>query len=185
MNKRIVFILVSFLLSSTAFAGATADQASNPHYLHHWQIGIGPGLISGLNAPDLISSWRIGFGAPVTEDIDLSLITDFGISSQRTDTHFFTIKVAGDYNFTTDNMTPFMTADLGYASVHAHANCSDVTCQSPGDDAGGVALGVGGGYKFWRHQCMQLGVLARYDVMFTTTRYGTPMKYALEGVLYF
>lgn len=186
MFKNLLSLLLLSFVSASAFASSPTPVDQNPlTFFHHWQLGIGPGFVAAVNAPDLTTSWRVGFGVPLNEQFDISLITDFAISSQRTDMHYFAIKAASDYNFSSEDTTPFVTADFGYASVHAHADCRDASCESPGDDAGSVSLGVGGGYKFLRRRLVQVGVLGRYDVMFASTRYGTPMKYSIQAMLYF
>lgn len=177
MKKR---WLLAMLISLTAFA---ADES--PSRTHHWQLGIGPGFVSGVNAPETIADWRFGYGWRVNSDFEMAVIADWAVSGQSTDMHYFEAKLSGDYNFSQETISPFVTVDLGYASIHAHWDCLDPQCQSPEDDAAGAALGVGGGYKFFRGQWMQLGLLGKYDLVFASTRRGTPMKYSLQAVAYF
>jgi opacity protein-like surface antigen len=161
-------------------AGAAAEIPN-----HHWQVGIGPSYISGLNTNDISSSWRFGYGWQMPGNFEMSVFTDWASSAANTDIRYFTVNVSGDYNFSDENISPFVTADIGYGDVHAHWDCLDSTCESPDDDAAGAALGFGAGYKFFRESKVQLGIVARYDVILASTRRGTPMKTALQAILDF
>jgi opacity protein-like surface antigen len=171
-------IVAAFLL-----AASFAAVAEIPN--HHWQIGTGPGYVSGLNTNDLTASWRVGYGWQMPGNFEMAVIADWAHSTQSTDMRYFTVALSGDYNFSDENISPYVTADLGYGDVHVAWECTGAECESPNDDAAGAALGVGVGYKFFRNSCVQVGVLARYDVVFVNTRRGTPMKTALQGVLDF
>jgi len=175
--KRIVASLL--LLSSVA----TAEIPN-----HHFQFGIGPSYISGLNVNNDVSfSWRAGYGWQMPNNFEMAVMADWGIAgnNQDTDMRYFTANLSGDYNFNDEDTTPFVTADIGYADVHAQWECDDPQCQSPDDSAAGLTMGVGGGYKFFRNSYAQLGVLARYSYVFARTRRGTPMKTSLQLVLDF
>jgi hypothetical protein len=151
--------------------------------IRQWQVGIGPALASGLNTPFPVTEWKFGYSVGMKAAYDLQLQADWANSKTNTDMKFFTLSLGSNYYFY-EGDTPFLTADLGLGWAHAHFNCVNPKCQAASDDANGIAVGVGGGYKFRDLSFINLGILARYDQLIASTRHGSPGKYSLQTIVY-
>jgi hypothetical protein len=153
--------------------------------IYQWELGFGPALVDAINTPYVLASWRFGYDVQLDPKMAWFLEADWVSPTGNTDAYFFTLAFGGSYFFSNEEQTPFVTADIGYGSVHSHRDCESYICEPAGDDAAGVAIGMGAGYKFLRNSMFNLGVLARYDLLVGTTTRGTPAKYTIQGIVYY
>ena len=141
-------------------------------------IGFGPAYFSKMNTSKTGIGFQAGYIWNIDDHFDLGLQSDFAISTEHSDAYLFGGKILTNYHFSSNDISPFIGAGFGYgwASVHDTGNIDD-------DGAGGFALGLQGGVKFFRTSSVNLSVSGEYTTIFDKSSLGNPQAFMLKVAL--
>lgn len=146
-------------------------------------IGFGPAYFSNMNTSSSALGFEAAYNWIINDHFDLGLVSDFAISTDHSDAYAFIGKVTTNYHFATRDISPFLGGGFGYgwASVHDGGSQNNIS----DDTAGGFALSVQGGVKFFRTSDINFSVSAEYTSILDKSSLGNPGIFYLKAGLYF
>ncbi len=153
-----------------------------------WRFSFGPAWSEGLNVDGGGTQWGIGYNFGVDPSFDLKLDFSFYVprADKDDDAAFRNVSLGLDYFLTSAKNSPFISADIGYASAAASEDSNNFLNLSD-DKASGWTVGIGLGYKFFRTSTVNLGIAATYRYMFDKTSKSnqTPRLSAINLIVYY
>ncbi|MEM7646959.1 MAG: outer membrane beta-barrel protein [Pseudomonadota bacterium] len=144
-------------------------------------IGFGPAYFGNMNTADTGLGFSAGYVWNIDDHFDLGLQSDFAISTEHSDAFLFGGKIFTNYFFAARDISPFVGAGFGYS--WASVNDSGINLNK--DSAGGFALGLQAGVKFFRTSTVNFAVSGEYTNIFDRTDLGNPSAFLLKVALFY
>ncbi len=143
-------------------------------------VGFGPAYFNNMNTSQAGIGFQAGYLWSIDDHFDLGLQSDFAISTEHTDAYMLSGRILTNYYFSSNDISPYIGAGFGYgwASVHD----SDTTLISD-DAAGGFALSLQGGIKFFRTSTVNFAVGGEYTHIFDKSSLGAPGVFLVKVAL--
>ena len=143
-------------------------------------IAFGPAYFSNMNSAGTALGFQAGYVWNIDDHFDLGLKTDFAISTEHSDAYLVSGKIFTNYFFSSNDISPFVGAGFGYGWASVHDNNINTISD---DSAGGFALGLQAGVKFFRTSTVNLAVAGEYTQIFDNTSLGNPRAFMLKVAL--
>lgn len=144
-------------------------------------IGFGPSYFSNMNSPGTAIGFLAGFIWNIDDHFDLGLQSDFAISTDHSDAHMFNGKLVANYFFAANDISPFIGAGFGYGWASAHDGNNTIN----DDTAGGFAMSLQAGVKFFRTSNVNFGISGEYSTIFDENTLGNPSAFLLRVALFY
>lgn len=144
-------------------------------------LGFGPAFYSEMNSPDTAIGFQAGYFWNINDRIDMGLQTDLAISTVHSEASMFLGKIVGNYFFAVDDISPYVGGGFGYG----WANAYDGRKSFADDTAGGFALSVRGGAKFFRTSSVNFGLGAEYTRILDESSIGAPSLFLVRVGIYY
>lgn len=178
--KHLLVILIPFLLGSSLFAQPITER--NEAYGQSF-VGFGPGTLVNLNSKGSVISMAYARTWNADDKFDIALGGDVTISTGNGTANMWIGHIGANYIFPAPDFAPFVGASLGYGV--AHATYSTGAPVDADYTAGGFAMILRGGVKFFPKSTVNLGVLVDYTLLFDKLYYGSPNNLSLKVGVYF
>jgi len=150
--------------------------------LKQWYFGFGPGKSSNLNTSESALSFTFGYNWGIDEKFDLNLSYEFFVHKDSDTARFSSFDIGINYFLTANDSSIFFTGLVGYGSAQAHDPNGTIFTS---DDASDFVLGGGAGFKFFRTSNVNVGLLASFKWMASSTSKGNPTIYSLRLGIYY
>jgi hypothetical protein len=162
---------VTDLTEAEAKRGSQRRQARQGYL-----VGLGPDLLYNAGSDGPAYGVSAGYAWDIT-DAWIKLAGDF---SSRGGAGLLFVGIHGNYFFSERDVSPFVSAALGYGSAFIKSSSSFLP-----DTAGGFAFSAGGGLTFLRTSSINLELGLHYLVIASATSLGTPMAAGARLTLFF
>ena len=144
-------------------------------------VGFGPAYFSNMNSPGIGLGFLAGYIWNIDDHFDLGLQSDFAISTDHSDAHMFNGKIVANYFFAANDISPFIGAGFGYGWASAHDGDNTID----DDTAGGFALSLQAGVKFFRTSNVNFAISAEYSSIFNENSIGNPSAFLIRVALFY
>ncbi len=143
-------------------------------------VGFGPAFFDKMNTAQAGIGFQAGYIWSIDDHFDLGLQSDFAISTEHTDAYMLSGRILTNYYFSSNDISPYIGAGFGYgwASIH-DSNTNTIS----DDAAGGFALGLQAGVKFFRTSTVNFAIGGEYTHIFDKSSLGNPGVFLLKVAL--
>lgn len=173
--------------ADTRVTDVTQDQVSRGtrriEATRQWYFGFGPASGNNLNTNNSGYFWQLGYSWGIDPHWSINLALE-AANLKNTNAYFSNLQLSGDYFFTENSTTPYVTVGFGHGSAAAQQETQNFLDVSD-DTASGFTGSVGAGYRFFRTSSVNLGVGAKYTMIFDKTSHGNPSMFTGAVTVYF